>query len=181
MLKKSCLFLIVFLTLCSAAYCQKLSLQQLIQLQKNDLDGIHEALLEMGWDYQTAYNSDDNSHKIVQWFYKNKRVDGLDAKAWVSYLSYKRQGKGISYQTHNPSDYKAIKDAIRAYNMMKIDEFLQEGSLATAYEGANYVVMVKTYKSNNAFVGERTAYVISLYPKTLYYSSIKSSLSSQNE
>lgn len=138
MKRKCCLILCLLYSY--AVYSQELKFDEMLSLQKKSFIGINDYLVTKGWEFSHSKKGGQGESDEILWAF-GKRHDGK-AKAWLTLCYDIKEQNILVYQVHDMKVFSNIKAKINAYNMQTIESEIDNNSITSVHEGANYVVIL---------------------------------------
>lgn len=158
------IFLSVFVLLALNIKAQRLTLDDLIVVQKADLAELTAFLGNKGWEFHASKLPADNSYGEIS-FAHSKQEYEEKAAAWIHILFDDSLSTRVLYQTASREVYQAFQNKVAAYGMEEDSQTVANGSISTAYTGKNYALIV-THTTTDDY--NRPVYVFSLWEKRDY-------------
>lgn len=140
---KKLLNLFIFLTIINPIYSQNLSLDDLITLQKFNLEKANDFLLKKNW---TFVGADDNENSpTITWAYN---LNEGNANAWLEQYQFGENEYIINYQISSKIVYERIKDRVNAFGMRLIKSQALNNVLSQIFQGKNYTISIDISTKN---------------------------------
>lgn len=141
---------------------QKISLDDLLNLQKLSLEQINNILLNKGWKFEGSSNSSNNDER-VGWSF-NKSLENEKALAWFYLQKYGRDGNYITYQT-NKNNFILLQNKCKTNGFKSDAAIVKEDKLYIGYFKNEIKVYFTTAKNDNIDDDDRTDvfYSIEIY------------------
>lgn len=163
-MKKKTLLLLFIVTLALNLKAQRLTLDDLITVQKADLAGLTSFLGSKGWEFNSSTLPTAHNYGEIS-FVHSKQEFEEKASAWLHFLYSDSLATRVVYQTASREVLQSFKQKIAAYGMEQASQSVAEGAISTSYTGKNYAVVV-THTITNDY--NQPVYLFTLYDKTDY-------------
>lgn len=158
------IFLCVLVLLELNLKAQRLTLDDLIVVQKSDLAELTAFLGNKGWEFYSSKLPTTNDYGEIS-FVHSKQEYEEKAAAWIHILFDDSLSTRVLYQTGSREVYQAFQNKVAAYGMEENSQSVADGSISTAYTGKNYA-LIMTHTTTDDF--NRPVYVFSLWEKRDY-------------
>lgn len=157
-------FSLLYLLMVLNLQAQRLTLDDLIVVQKADLAELTTFLGNKGWTFHHSTLPTNDDYGEISFAHSKQEFEDK-ASAWLHLLYSDSLPVRVLYQTASREVYQSFKNKIAAYGMEQDSQTIAEGSISTAYTGKNYAVII-THTTTDEY--NRPVYVLSLWEKRDY-------------
>jgi hypothetical protein len=125
-----------------SVFAQKISLKELLSLQKSSLTYIENYMSKNNWDLHNTKVDMSNyigdlfvNYNTIVWAYEKNRWDDK-AVAWLHLYHYNKLENGIVYQIHNKDMFAQLKTELEKFTEFKLlSTVALEDGLENRYRG----------------------------------------------
>lgn len=162
-MKKSTIFILVFVFNTSFLCSQNLTMSQILEIKKKDLGNVEEYLTFKGWEYMEASEPTIDKLGVASFSYNKNDMFGK-AQSFLTYIydDYSDVNE-IIIQVNNREKYTEYLTAIKGYGCKMISSKVENENIVKIYRGATITFKVMTSVTKNDFNQNKAVWIFDIY------------------
>jgi antitoxin component YwqK of YwqJK toxin-antitoxin module len=168
-MRKVSLFIFLSFLFCSFCLGQKITLNDLIVLnKKKNWEEVNTVLLNKGWTYFSSSKGDEENYNTIVWSFEKERYSDK-AKGWFWLFTYEDVPSKISYTVHNKPSYTLIQNSLSSNGFKLVSNEIEDDEIIAKYQSNDFEISCRTIKLENDYSASTTGYEFILITRSGIY------------